>query len=41
VEKLANLNQIPKLFGFKISLFPVKGRKASGAWWRAVAMVEE
>ncbi|HBK79491.1 MAG TPA: cyclase [Nitrospinae bacterium] len=40
VEKLANLDQLPGS-GFKISLFPIKIEKASGAWIRAVAYVPE
>jgi kynurenine formamidase len=39
-EKLANLDQLPAS-GFKISLFPVKIEKASGAWIRAVAYVPQ
>lgn len=39
-EKLANLDQLPAT-GFKISLFPIKIEKASGAWIRAVAYVLE
>jgi kynurenine formamidase len=39
-EKLANLDKLPP-FGFKISLFPIKIEKASGAWIRAVAYVPE
>ena len=39
-EKLANLDKLPP-YGFKISLFPVKIDRASGAWIRAVAHVPE
>ncbi len=40
-ENLANLDQIPVPFGFKVCLFPVKIEGASGGWVRAVAIVEE
>lgn len=39
IEKLVNLDQIPRPFGFKVSCLPVKVEKASGAWCRAVAFV--
>ncbi len=41
IEKLANLDKIPKPFGFKVAVFPIKIHKASAAWVRAVAIVEE
>jgi kynurenine formamidase len=41
IEKLANLDAIPKPFGFKVALFPIKIRNASAAWIRPVAIVEE
>ncbi|ARI78550.1 cyclase family protein [Halobacillus mangrovi] len=41
IEKLANLDQIPKRHGFKVSTFPVKIEKASGAWARPVAIFDE
>lgn len=41
IEKLVNLDQIPKPFGFKVSIFPIKIYKASAAWIRPVAIVEE
>ena len=41
IEKLANLDQIPRPFGFKVCCFPVKVEKASGGWARPVAIVEE
>lgn len=41
IEKLANLDRIPKPFGFKVACFPVKLAKASAGWCRAVAIVEE
>lgn len=39
LEKLANLDQIPKPTGFQLALFPVKIEKGSGGWCRAVAIV--
>jgi kynurenine formamidase len=41
IEKLANLDAIPRPYGFKVALFPIKIRKASAAWIRPVAIVEE
>jgi len=41
VEKLANLHELPRPFGFKVSVFPVKIARASGAWCRAVAILED
>lgn len=41
IEKLANLDKIPKPYGFKVAVFPVKIAKASGAWARPVAIIEE
>ena len=38
-EKLANLDLLP-LSGYKVALFPVKIRKGSGAWCRAVAILD-
>lgn len=40
IEKLANLYKIPKPFGFKVALFPLKLVKASASWIRPVAIVE-
>lgn len=40
LERLANLDKIPKPFGFKVSVFPIKIQNASGGWVRAVAMLE-
>lgn len=40
LEKLANLDQLPTN-GFQFSCFPIKIKKASGSWVRAVAMVPE
>lgn len=40
IEKLANLDQLPRPYGFKVSCFPVKIEGASAGWCRAVAIVE-
>jgi len=39
IEKLANLDRIPKPHGFYVSCLPVKIHAASAAWCRAVAIV--
>ncbi len=41
IEKLANLDKIPKPYGFKVAVFPIKIRGASAGWARPVAIVEE
>jgi kynurenine formamidase len=41
IEKLANLDKIPRPFGFKVAVFPIKIAKASAGWVRPVAIVEE
>ncbi len=41
IEKLANLDQLPRPTGFLVSCLPVKIRSASAAWCRAVALVPE
>jgi kynurenine formamidase len=41
LENMANFDQIPKPFGFKVSVLPIKLRGASAAPVRAVAIVEE
>lgn len=41
IEKLANLDQLPRPFGFTVMAFPVNLRGTSGAWSRVVALVEE
>ena len=41
IEKLANLDAIPKPFGFYVSALPVKFKGASAGWCRAVAMIPE
>lgn len=39
IEKLANLDQLPS-YGFKVCVFPVKIKGASGGWTRAVAILD-
>ncbi len=41
IEKLANLDQLPKPFGFKVAAFPVNLKGASAGWSRVVAIFEE
>jgi kynurenine formamidase len=41
IEKLANLDQIPRPHGFFVSCLPVKIQGASAGWCRALAMVPE
>ena len=41
IEKLANLGQLPKPFGFKVSCFPVKIKDGSAGWSRVVAMFDD
>jgi kynurenine formamidase len=41
IEKLANLDKIPKPYGFKVACSPIKIAKASAGWVRAVAITEE
>ncbi len=41
LENLANLDQIPRPFGFKVAAFPIKIEGASGGWTRAVAIFED
>jgi kynurenine formamidase len=40
IEKLANLDLVPRPFGFRVSCFPVKIECASTGWCRAVAIVD-
>jgi kynurenine formamidase len=35
-----NLDKLPPT-GFKVALFPIKIRRGSGAWCRAVAILED
>ncbi|ABG05181.1 putative cyclase [Rubrobacter xylanophilus DSM 9941] len=39
IEKLANLDEIPRPHGFKVSCLPIKIKGGSGGWCRAVAFV--
>lgn len=39
IEKLANLQEIPRPTGFKVACFPIKVEAASGGWCRPVAFV--
>lgn len=41
LERLANLDKIPKPHGFKVAAFPIKIESASAGWVRAVAMMED
>jgi kynurenine formamidase len=41
IEKLANLDLLPRPHGFYVSCLPVKIRGASAGWCRAVALVPE
>jgi kynurenine formamidase len=41
IEKLANLDQLPRPSGFTVMAFPVNLRGTSAAWSRVVAMFEE
>lgn len=41
LENLVNLDQIPKPYDFKVIVFPIKIKKASAAWVRAVAIIEK
>ncbi|HEY7066526.1 MAG TPA: cyclase family protein [Chloroflexota bacterium] len=40
-EKIAHLDTLPGPFGFKVMFFPIKLRRATGAWIRAVAIEDE
>jgi kynurenine formamidase len=39
VEKLYNLKKLPRPFGFKVAVFPIKLENCTGAWTRAVAIL--
>ncbi|SDX41583.1 Kynurenine formamidase [Marininema mesophilum] len=41
IERLCNLEEIPKPFGFTVQAFPVKIEGASAGWSRVVAILEE
>jgi len=40
IERLANLDKIPRPYGFKVACFPIKIKGASASWVRAVAIIE-
>jgi kynurenine formamidase len=40
IEKLFNLDALPRAFGFKVACFPVKVEGGSAGWTRAVAIFE-
>ena len=40
IEKLANLDILPKPYGFKVACFPVKLTGGSAGWTRVVAIFE-
>jgi kynurenine formamidase len=40
IEKLSNLNLLPKAFGFTICAFPINIAQASAGWSRVVAIIE-
>jgi kynurenine formamidase len=41
IEKLANLDKLPRPFGFKVACFPIKVRGGSAGWSRVVAIFED
>ncbi len=41
IEKLANLDALPRPFGFKVACFPVKLTGGSAGWARVVAIFED
>lgn len=41
IEKLANLDKLPKPFGFKVACFPIKLLNASAGWVRVAAIFED
>jgi kynurenine formamidase len=41
IEKLANLDKLPKPLGFKVACFPVKLAASSAGWARVAAILEE
>src|SRR5215207_8133105 len=41
IEKLANLDKVPRPYGFTFSALPIKIKGASGAWCRAVAILDD
>jgi kynurenine formamidase len=41
IEKLANLDKLPRPFGFKVACFPVKLTGGSAGWSRVVAILDD
>ena len=41
IEKLANLDKLPKPFGFTVACFPVRLTGGSAGWSRVVAIIED
>ena len=41
IEKLANLDALPRPFGFKVACFPIKLSGGSAGWSRVVAIFED
>jgi kynurenine formamidase len=41
MEKMANLADIGKSYGFVVCCFPIKIKGASAGWTRPVAIIEE
>ncbi len=41
MENLVNLDLLPRPYGFKVCAFPIKISRASAAWVRAVAIIDE
>lgn len=41
IENLTNLDKIPKPYGFKVAVFPIKIENAGGGWARAVAIMDD
>ena len=41
IERLANLESLPRPTGFTVSAFPFKLERASAAWARVVAIIDE
>ena len=41
LENLTNLDKIPRPYGFRVAVFPIKIENASASWVRAVAIINE
>ncbi len=41
IEKLANLDKLPRPFGFKVACFPIKLTGGSAGWSRVAAILED